>query len=52
MDTRSAVTTAAARWGHQALYVDSLQAMYIIGGEVQSSGTQVTNEVLVLPVRK
>ena len=39
-----------ARWGHQAVYVPSEKAMYIIGGQVQTPGTQITNEVLVLPV--
>lgn len=39
-----------ARWGHQAVYVPSENAMYVIGGQVQTPGTQITNEVLVLPV--
>lgn len=38
----------AARWGHQAMYVDSAQAMYVVGGEVASGA--ITNEVIVLPV--
>ncbi|WRT69614.1 uncharacterized protein IL334_006603 [Kwoniella shivajii] len=42
--------TPAARWGHQAVYVKSKQAMYIVGGEVPTSGSQITNEVLVLPL--
>jgi len=42
--------TPAARWGHQAVYVSSQQAMYVVGGEVESQGTQITNEVLVLSV--
>jgi hypothetical protein len=42
--------TPSPRWGHQAAYVPSQQAMYIIGGEILSSGTQITNEVLILPV--
>lgn len=42
--------TPSARWGHQAVYVSSQQAMYVVGGEVNSSGIQVTNDVLVLPV--
>ena len=43
--------TPSPRWGHQAVYVSSQQAMYIVGGEVEAEGTQVTNDVLVLPVR-
>ena len=39
-----------ARWGHQAVYVPSKKAMYVVGGEVVSSGTQITNDVLVLSV--
>lgn len=46
----AAAGTPAARWGHQAVYVPSQQAMYVVGGQVQSTDTQVTNEVLVLPV--
>jgi hypothetical protein len=46
----TAAGTPAARWGHQAVYVPSKQAMYVVGGQVSSSDTQVTNEVLVLPV--
>jgi hypothetical protein len=42
--------TPAPRWGHQAVYVPSQQTMYVVGGEVEAFGTQVTNEVLVLPV--
>ncbi|KAK8849597.1 hypothetical protein IAR55_004932 [Kwoniella newhampshirensis] len=42
--------TPAARWGHQAVYVKSKQAMYVVGGEVISSHTEITNEVLVLPL--
>lgn len=41
----------AARWGHQAVYVASQQSMYVVGGEVEASGAQITNEVLILPVR-
>ncbi|KAK6908539.1 hypothetical protein I203_102541 [Kwoniella mangroviensis CBS 8507] len=40
--------TPSARWGHQAVYVKSKQAMYVVGGEVPTSGSQITNEVLVL----
>jgi hypothetical protein len=40
----------AARWGHEAIYVKSQDAMYVIGGQVQSPGTQVTNDVLIYPV--
>lgn len=43
-------STPTGRWGHQAVYVPSQQAMYIIGGQVVSSGAEVTNDVLVLPV--
>ena len=43
--------TPAARWGHQAVFVPSQQAMYVVGGEVAESGSQITNEVLVLSVR-
>ncbi|BEI84028.1 hypothetical protein CcaverHIS002_0406320 [Cutaneotrichosporon cavernicola] len=39
-----------ARWGHRAAYVDSKQAMYVVGGSVAGAGTQITNEVLVLPL--
>ncbi|CAK9781000.1 galactose oxidase [Cutaneotrichosporon oleaginosum] len=42
--------TPAARWGHRAAYVDSKQAMYVVGGSVSGAGTQITNEVLVLPL--
>ncbi|KAK4688720.1 hypothetical protein P7C73_g1371, partial [Tremellales sp. Uapishka_1] len=42
--------TPAARWGQQAIYVDSLKAMYVIGGETAATETQITNEVLVLPL--
>ncbi|WWC65729.1 uncharacterized protein I303_108351 [Kwoniella dejecticola CBS 10117] len=42
--------TPAARWGHQAVYVKSKQSMYIVGGEVPTSGSQITNDVLVLPL--
>lgn len=42
--------TPAARWGHEAVYVKSQDSMYIIGGQVQTPGTQVTNDVLMLPV--
>jgi hypothetical protein len=38
------------RWGHQAVYVPSEHAMYVVGGQVQTPGTQITNEVLILPV--
>ena len=44
------VLGATGRWGHQAVYVPSQQAVYVIGGQVQSSGSKVTNDVLVLPV--
>ncbi|WWC92728.1 uncharacterized protein L201_007687 [Kwoniella dendrophila CBS 6074] len=40
--------TPTARWGHQAVYVKSKQSMYIVGGEVPTSGSQITNDVLVL----
>ncbi|WVW87011.1 hypothetical protein I302_109067 [Kwoniella bestiolae CBS 10118] len=40
--------TPTARWGHQAVYVKSKKAMYVVGGEVPTSGSQITNEVLVL----
>jgi hypothetical protein len=40
----------AGRWGHQAVYVPTQQAMYIVGGQVATSGSQITNDVLVLPV--
>jgi hypothetical protein len=46
----AAALNPAARWGHQAVYVPSESAMYVIGGQVQTPGTQITNEVLVLPV--
>lgn len=42
--------TPTARWGHRAVYVESQQAMYVVGGEVSGNGAQITNEVLVLPV--
>ena len=41
----------AARWGHQAVYVPSQQAMYVVGGQTQQSTSQITNEVLILSVR-
>ncbi|WWC73797.1 uncharacterized protein I206_107769 [Kwoniella pini CBS 10737] len=42
--------TPTARWGHQAVYVKSKQSMYIVGGEVPTSGSQITNDVLVMPL--
>jgi hypothetical protein len=42
--------TPTARWGHRAAYVESKQAMYVVGGSVAGAGTQITNEVLVLPL--
>ncbi|OCF34310.1 hypothetical protein I316_03824 [Kwoniella heveanensis BCC8398] len=42
--------TPAARWGHQAVYVKSKQAMYVVGGEVPTSSSEITNEVLILPL--
>ncbi|WVQ75009.1 hypothetical protein IAR50_004617 [Cryptococcus sp. DSM 104548] len=47
---RAVGATPAARWGHQAVYVKSQQAMYIVGGEVSASSSQITNEVLILPL--
>ncbi|EIW71599.1 hypothetical protein TREMEDRAFT_37960 [Tremella mesenterica DSM 1558] len=41
-----------ARWGHQAVYLPSQNAMWVVGGEVQGSGTQITNEVLILPLNQ
>ena len=43
-------STPAARWGHGAVWLGSQNAMYVVGGQVDGSGTQVTNEVLVLSV--
>lgn len=48
--TLASAFTPAARWGHHAVYVPSEKAMYVVGGQVQTPGTQVTNEVLILPV--
>lgn len=45
-----ALGATAGRWGHQAVYVPSQQTMYVVGGQVVSSGSKVTNDVLVLPV--
>lgn len=42
--------TPAGRWGHQAVYVPSQAAMYVVGGQVSASNNQITNDVLVLPV--
>ncbi len=42
--------TPAARWGQQAVYVESKSAVYIVGGETSSADTQITNDVLILPV--
>ncbi|WVQ95961.1 hypothetical protein IAU59_003060 [Kwoniella sp. CBS 9459] len=42
--------TPAARWGHQAVYVKAKQAMYVVGGEVPTSSSEITNEVLILPL--
>ncbi|TYJ57775.1 hypothetical protein B9479_001385 [Cryptococcus floricola] len=47
---RAVGASPAARWGHQAVYVKSQKAMYILGGEVSASGSQITNEVLILPL--
>jgi hypothetical protein len=41
--------TPAGRWGHQAVYVPSEAAMYVIGGQVDTN-SQITNDVLVMPV--
>jgi hypothetical protein len=38
------------RWGQKAVYVNNAQAVYYVGGQIKASGTQITNEVLVLPV--
>ncbi len=38
------------RWGQKAVYVEGTNTIYYVGGEVAASGTQITNEVLVLPV--
>ncbi|KAI9639047.1 uncharacterized protein MKK02DRAFT_21711 [Dioszegia hungarica] len=40
----------AARWGHDAVYVPSQDAMYVVGGQVLSPGVQVTNDVLIYPL--
>jgi hypothetical protein len=40
----------AGRWGHQAVYVPSQAAMYIVGGQVSTTNFQITNDVLVYPV--
>ncbi|WVQ79321.1 hypothetical protein IAT38_001418 [Cryptococcus sp. DSM 104549] len=45
---RALASTPAARWGHQAVYVKSKQAVYVVGGEVSSSDSEITNEVLIL----
>lgn len=42
--------TPSGRYGHEAVYVPSQQAMYVVGGEVDTSGAKITNEVLVLPL--
>ncbi|GMK53851.1 hypothetical protein CspeluHIS016_0104370 [Cutaneotrichosporon spelunceum] len=42
--------TPTPRWGHRAAYIDSQQAMYVVGGSVAGTGTQITNDVLVLPL--
>lgn len=47
---RILASTPAARWGHQAVYVESKKAIYIVGGETSASDYQITNEVLVLSV--
>ncbi len=39
-----------ARWGQKAVYSTHNQAVYFVGGELSASNTQITNEVLVLPV--
>ncbi|TXT12817.1 hypothetical protein VHUM_01218 [Vanrija humicola] len=46
----SVQATAAGRWGHQAVFVPSQNSIYVVGGEVSGSGTQITNDVLVLPL--
>lgn len=40
----------AGRWGHQAVYVPSQAAMYVVGGQVSTTNFQITNDVLVFPV--
>ncbi|WOO84148.1 uncharacterized protein LOC62_05G007669 [Vanrija pseudolonga] len=46
----SVQATAAGRWGHQAVFVPSQNSIYVVGGEVAGTGTQITNDVLVLPL--
>jgi len=40
----------AARWGHQAVYIESTNSMYVVGGASSTSVSQVTNDVYVLSV--
>lgn len=42
--------TPTARWGHRAAYIEDKQSVYIVGGAISNDGTQITNEVLVLPL--
>ncbi|KAL1406571.1 hypothetical protein Q8F55_008277 [Vanrija albida] len=46
----SVQATAAGRWGHRAVYVPSKNSIYVVGGEVAGTGTQITNDVLILPL--
>lgn len=40
----------AARWGHQAAFVDSNNNMYIVGGALSENNAQITNDVYILSV--
>jgi hypothetical protein len=40
----------SARWGHDSVYVEKDNAVYIVGGEISGSGIQITNEVLKIDV--
>lgn len=42
--------TPSARWGHRAVYIEDKQSVYVVGGSTSSDGTQITNDVLVLPL--
>jgi hypothetical protein len=48
---QAADANPAARWGHQAVYVNSSNEMYIVGGASTKDVTEVTNDVYILQVR-
>lgn len=40
----------SSRWGHKGVYVHSQDSVYYVGGELDKTGSVITNEVLKLDV--